>query len=183
MSRGPSSAAQRLLVAEALPCEWEPGDQTASEALSVQAESNLRVLQAAELFDERSRPAVSDNAAENAELARIHAKLDVLMLLVCQALSRQRPAASPLLLMHDGFFAPQRVLGLPEVGQRAWCRLWLHSGLPLPWRWPMACVADRPDGAELHFLELPDVLQAAWDRHVFRRHRRELALRHRSSES
>jgi hypothetical protein len=159
---------------DALPLALEPLVQPPAAPLQeLWRDTSLKALQAVALLDERHAP-VEGHGTVEAELDRLHRKLDLLIefcaLLVRQSLGAAAPRA--LRVCATGL----RVLGaLPgDPAGPVLVRLGLHAASPQPFTWPAE--AHHQDGVlTLRFQPLPEALARAFERYVFTRHRRAVA--------
>lgn len=167
-----------LVCEELRPASFRVGalEPTESRTALLAAEGLLRALAVVE--DQRGEGA-DENGEKNQALQRIEAKLDLLTALIANLHSvrdRQDPAqrlcwsASAACLDGQPIVAPDTE-GVFCVQPTDW--------LSEPLRLPATVVAAEPSGASwrlwLRFAPLPDALQAALERHVFRVHRRAIA--------
>ena len=165
----------------ALPLVWTPLDQPVGNLRRSQLnDDNLRVLAAVALLDETRAAGSSpdDGNALDAEVARLHQKLNLVIDLLGFLVARQggevEPARVRLSWQGVVFAGPQ---GLGEAGLIS---LGLHRSVPQAFTWPARI--GHLDGEERHarFEPFGDALQAAIERHVFLRHRRAVAGSRRS---
>lgn len=158
---------------QALPLRWRPG----AAFSAVDAADAQRVLAAVAALDERPPVACEDGGLE-AEVARLHQKMQLLMEMVGGLLRAQQPVppALPVRLVAGGLRWSDRQ---KPVGDRGLVELWLHSACPEPLCLPvrLLMIQAEPGGVRIDaaFEELPETLAAALEKHVFLRHRRELA--------
>lgn len=164
--------AQWLSYRDALPLAWRvaaPG-----ELPSGWAEQNLRTLAAVTTLDERSR--IDPERTDTQEFERLHHKFDVMIELLGALLraTQSVPASQPVRLSREG--VSWRIgEGAPPPGTRVDVDLYLHSCAPAALRWRGEVVAHHGGEVCLRFLPMPELLQAALERHVFTRHRRSVA--------
>lgn len=158
---------------QVLPLRWHPGAAYGS----FEATAALRVLATVAALEERPA-AVGEEAGIELEVARLHQKLQLLMEMVGSLLRSQQvlPAARPVRLVAGGLRWSD---GQRPVGERGVVELWLHPCCPEPLRLPVRLLLIQPEGEGVRIdaaLEaLPETLTDALERHVFLRHRRELA--------
>jgi hypothetical protein len=137
------------------------------------------LLRALALFDE-SRDADCDDAdPQRVELHRIEAKLDVVIALLGSVLGERANALPPVVLRWSRVGVRFRAAATPALG--AGClRLQPDSRLPQVIELPVDVVAVRPEAEGdstvwARFVGVDEPLEAALERHVFRRHRRQVA--------
>lgn len=165
----------------ALSLRWTPMAQPIGALRRNQlADDNQRVLAAVSLLDESraSGSSPDDGNALDAEVARLHQKLNLVIDLLGFLVARQDEgdAAARVRLSWQGVvFA-----GSCPLGEHGLISLGLHRSVPQAFVWPARIV--HVDGEERHarFEPFGDVLQAALERHVFLRHRRAVAGSRRS---
>lgn len=174
----PDSLRQALASAPAavqvLPLRWgapvEFGPVAQGEA--------QRVLAAVAALEERPPSLADDSGGLEAEVARLHQKMHLLMEMVGGLLRAQQspPPALPVRLVAGGLRWHDRVEPAGELGM---LELWLHPACPEPLRLParLLAVAAEAGGVQVDaaFEPLPEPLATALEKHVFLRHRRELA--------
>ncbi|MDR3416967.1 MAG: PilZ domain-containing protein [Nevskia sp.] len=171
-----TEAADALSYRDRLPLEWVPLPAL-PEGLEAErlADSNARLLQTVELLGDHAHTQPSDDpTATEIELQRIHQKLNLLLELVggFMRLQTQRPPAVPLRLSWRGVTWEGH--GLP-LGSTGLVEIHLSSVLPMALRWPATIVASEPGQVRAEFASVSEFCQAALERHVFQRHRREVA--------
>lgn len=158
---------------QVLPLHWQAGAAFGS----FEATAALRVLATVAALEERP-PAVSEEGGVEAEVARLHQKLQVLMEMVGSLLRAQQslPESRPVRLVAGGLRWSD---GQRPVGDHGIVELWLHPACPEPLRLPAQLLMIQPEGEGVRidaaFEPLPEALADALEKHVFLRHRRELA--------
>lgn len=140
---------------------------------------NQRVLSGILVLEERGT--VPDSSADDAELQRVHQKLDLLLdlfgaLLERSQLNTQEHTAEcvSLSLSREGLVCPSGVCPF-AVGQTVGIELRLHPGMPLPLRWFGEVIDVREGLTSVRFAPMSEGLVAALERLVFIRHRRSVA--------
>lgn len=116
-------------------------------SLSEAAEQNARLLRAILVSQElRSEPGDELGDRAGADVARVEAKLDLLLDMVSQLLrcEQQGASQSPVLLWLTG--AAWRCQGgrLPAVGERLWLALYVDTRLAQPLRLPVLVTGITP---------------------------------------
>ena len=138
-------------------------------------DQNLRTLHAIAVLDERHQSPDVSGALE-AEVERLHQKMDVVLELLGAVLraSRGASAARPLRLTREGLSWPvgERV---PEAGTSLLATLDLHPCAPAPLCWPVAILGVHEGEVCARFGDMSEALGAALERFVFTRHRRSVA--------
>lgn len=163
---------------EELPLEWSTAPGVRPE---LQADANTGVLKVLSLLEEHI-PDHKDDAApqRESELARIDAKLDLLLGVVGRllAIHQAPPAAAAIHFSCRGLVwsgAPPAV----REGARGRVLVHLHPAIPQPLEFAAAVLAvddaTAPRRAWIGFDPLPPGLSALLERHTFRRHRRAVA--------
>lgn len=172
----PQPSGEGLAYRDRLPLRWLPlqklPEGTEAERL---AEANARILTAVSLLEEHHQLAEEPTQTE-LELHRIHHKLDLLLELIGSFMQLQapRPAAVALRLSWHGV-SWEIGSGDPSPGSVGLVELHLNPVMPLPLRWPARIVAVSATEVSAEFSAVPEFCQVALERHVFKRHRREVA--------
>jgi hypothetical protein len=159
-----------------LPLHWLPLKALPDPAAAARIdESNIKLLSAAALLDES--PKVSDEPTQGElELVRIHGKLNLLLELFGSLLRHQqvRPDAVPLRL--SGRSVAWTASGaVPAVDDLVLIELYLKTTLPHPLRLPARIVAVTGGEVQAQLQAAGEASQSELERHVFLRHRREIA--------
>lgn len=157
-----------------LPLQLQPLAMHPTPAeLDAWREHSLRALHAMALLEERNTPLES---GADAEMERVHQKLDLLLTLVSQLLQPEtgeapvrglRLTAEGLTLDRPDDAPPAESLVLVSLG--------LHARAPLPLRWPARSLGEMNGRLRLRFLPMSEGLQTALERFVFTHHRRSIA--------
>jgi hypothetical protein len=167
-----------LSFADSLPLAWHPG-AAAAEGIENDrlSDANLRLLSNIAQLEERT--VLGDEPTQQEmELARLHAKMDVVLELL-GALVPRYVAVPPRVALHlswqgvawhsgDAAFA---------VGQTGAIEIYLHPTLLQPLRWPARIARIDGGWVAARFLPLAHPCQQALERHVFKHHRRAVAER------
>jgi hypothetical protein len=162
------------------PMRWLPVDQAFDPAeIEQAADANLRVLAQIAQFEERS-PSIEQPSAQDIEIQRLHAKLDLLLSAVGELAPRflNRPPRMNLHLSWSGLHWPRSADTAPR-DSLGWIELHLHPIVLQPLRWPARMLAGAPAFAEAEFLPAGEAAQTALERHVFQQHRRAIAAARR----
>lgn len=164
--------AQWLSYRDTLPLAWRVA--AAGEPPSVWVEQNLRVLAAISTLDERGR--LDPERSDTQEFERLHHKFDVMIELLGALLraSQSVPAAQSLRLSREGLSWPLDTAS-PPPGAAVDLDLYLHACTPAPLRWRGEVIAHHGGEICVRFAPMPELLEAAMERHVFTRHRRSVA--------
>lgn len=173
--------AERELFGEALACEgrlpaeFHADGVDAARALE-RAESLLRSIA---LIEDGQAEESEERGATELALQRIEARLNLLLELV-GALARGGQAGLPVAAVRwsrRGLVMARAADAVP--GQAGWVRMqpaaWLPQTIDLPVE--VAAVGDRAGEPAiwLRFAPLPEALESALERHLFRQHRRAIA--------
>lgn len=159
-----------------LPLHWAPLPSLPSGVEAERlADTNARLLAAVALLEEHVQPGEEPSAHE-LELLRIHQKLNLLLELFGGFLSQQaaRPPELMVRLSWRGIVW-QGAVSVPEPGAVGLVELNLSHILPQPLRLPARIVAVTDGVVSAEFDALTELCQSALERHVFMRHRREVA--------
>lgn len=144
-------------------------------------EGNVRLLRALLLSQDSHRDLSDDSGDRSGDLLRVEAKLDLLMDMVSQLLSRDRLNATEALvvLRLEGLTFNARLTNLPEVGQRLWFYLYVDSRLAQPLKLPATVSIIEPVAGETAVTIVFDLLEEPvadlLGKLIFRQHRRLIA--------
>lgn len=165
---------------DCVPLAWRPRSHPLSDG-------ELFRLQDLSMRALRAEPA-DEHEVQDAEMLRLHEKLDCLMESIGKLLAVHQPVppARNLKLSRRGAAWSEPADGAHGLGQIGVIELHLHPRLVQPLLLPgRICRLDAREGAaeiEVIFEPLSELLEGALERHVFRRHRRAVAeTRHRGS--
>lgn len=162
--------------ADELPLDWQAGPGAPAEVLQ---ERNFGVLRVLTRLAEHAPDPAEDKAAREPDLARVEAKIDLVLELVGSLLALQRPPPSAAalrlscrgLVWHD---APRL-----ELGASGRALLHLHPAVPQPLELAATVIAADeealPRRVWLRFDAVPGPLASELERYTFRRHRRAVA--------
>ncbi|MES9881908.1 MAG: PilZ domain-containing protein, partial [Sedimenticola sp.] len=176
-----------LLYQTALPLSWESVSDAATEPLLLAAEErNERMLQTLITLQEHHlepQEEEQDRDRDRApELARIEAKLDMLLELVSQLRPQQEPGEKrfSLRLGTGGISWEVKSLPLPKIDESLVLHLQLDERLPKPLELygrviTVEKVGDG-DAVTLKFTNLGQRVTDLLGKVIFRQHRREIAL-------
>ena len=167
---------------ERLPAAFVPGASAAPGA----AARDLMLLRALSMMEEGADGERDDADPRGAEMARIEAKLDLVLALLGAAVAARAEPLPPLSLRWSRLGARLRLPSAP-ASPAGVLRVHLDPRLPQPLELPARLVGTEPLGAEclawLRFDDLDPALEAALERHVFRRHRRAVAEARRATRA
>ncbi|RMD79164.1 MAG: hypothetical protein D6809_04270 [Gammaproteobacteria bacterium] len=179
-----------------LPVRWVAGPVPEAEGTRTRLEEeNEQALRALALLEERlpERPAEGggEEHAQPAaqELARVEAKLNLILALVGQLVARDRavPPARPVRLGADGL-SWEAEGPVPAPGERGLVEVYPVPRWPQPLRLPARVVAVEPVGEGrhrvcVHYEAMGETAREALEKLVFRHHRRSVArARHLAQE-
>lgn len=158
-----------------LPLRWCP---ETTEFDPLQQSEALRVLATVAVLEEHTRPQAEEAGGVEAEVARLHQKVQLLMEMVGSLIRAQLalPKAVPVRLTAAGLRWQTQTP--PALGSLGMVELWLHPACPEPLRLPARVLAvggEAQASVDAAFEGLPEALTAALEKLVFLRHRRELA--------
>jgi hypothetical protein len=146
------------------------GDPIVQQCCESEALALLHSLQVIE----ESRTKRDESAERDADLERLERKLDLVLELLAAQLSRgDAPDAVPVYLSASVVRWPQVHAHVP--GTRGRLRLHLHRLLPRPLSLPAEVLSAPAGELHLQFLPLGEACEESLRRHVFLRHRRQLA--------
>jgi hypothetical protein len=178
-----SAAAEHALFGDALGCHETLPAVFVDGAAGGDAAALLRALA---LIEESGEAEREDSDPRGADLARVEAKLDLVLALLGSVLRAQQPELPPAMLRWSRFGACVHAASTPtfDVGR---LRVALDPRVPQPLELPARLIACEPEGEGvrlwLRFEHLDPALESALERHVFRRHRRAVAEARRSARA
>ncbi len=180
-----STAAEHALFGDALGC-----DETLPAAFvggtAAAGGDGAGLLRALSLIEETGEAEREDADPRSGELARVEAKLDLVLALLGWVLRAQRPDLAPVALRWSRFGACVHAATAPSA-HTGLLRVALDPRLPQPLELPARLIACEPEGEGvrlwLRFDRLDPALESALERHVFRRHRRAVAEARRSARA
>lgn len=138
-------------------------------------DQNLRTLHAIAVLDERHRGGESGGALE-AEVERLHQKIDVVLELLGAVLraGRAGAASTPLRLSREGLSWPADERS-PPAGSLVLAAVELHACAPFALCWPAESLGIHDGEVCARFREMSEAMGAALEKLVFTRHRRSVA--------
>jgi hypothetical protein len=168
-----------LAFQDMLPLAWHVQTHAADrDTLAGHMERNTRLLQAREALDQLGPVEKSDeNAPNSADLMRLELKVNLLLDLVGQILTtnRPRPAAVPVRFNAQGVVW-KSAGPLPEAGSHGIVDIYLHNCLAEPLRMPGRVSNATPDGhVKVRFTPVSETVSDLLEKLCFRRHRRQIA--------
>lgn len=170
---------QGLLYEAPLPMRCTPAADWDADRLAYAAEQNERVLQALRVLDEYAlSEAGEEGGAVAQELARLDAKLNLMLDLVNQLLTRHLDLPPPRAVALGSQGLSWHTDAPPAVGDAVVVELYLNVRYPVPLvlQARVASVgAGRPAPVEVSFEYLKDNVQEWLERIIFRHHRRQIA--------
>ncbi len=169
---------EELAFQGVLPVAWHavstPLDREATAGFD---ERNIRLLQAWDAMEEHVSLEKPEDAPHSAEIQRLDLKVNLLLDLVGQLLSanRPRPAATPI--RFNALGASFRLTGqLPPAGEQGITEIYLRDCLAEPLRLAGRVTNVSPDGQiKVRFLPLAETVSELIEKLAFRRHRRQVA--------
>lgn len=158
---------------------WRPyvaGQDPNAEALNLANEQTLRLLAAVEEF----YPEAGDEHAQNHELARLESKLNLLLELVGELLTAQRPLPPARAVRLNAHAVEWREAGdgRPKPGTPVLLEVYLSSEMSRPLRLMAQTVAADPAAPEAVLATVEHLSEPVVDlleKCIFRRHRRAIA--------
>lgn len=155
-------------------CEAAPRPDAA--ALALINDRNTSVLVAVSALMERRTESTEDDNPLSNEVARLDAKLNVLMEIVNRLLLPQSALPARVSMRFNAAGAVLPWAGLPTVGQPVMLRLHFDACRALPLELPGVRVAGPSDGKGfISFEGLSEAVRDGIERLVFRQHRRLVA--------
>ena len=171
-----------LSLHDLVPARWEPASLDDPLALERQHQETARALQALALFEEQPRELTTDPNAGNPELARLEAKVEVLLSLLSRMISDAQglPAAHSVILRAANLEWSGPECRRSRPGDTGIVVLYPNPVWPLPLRLPARIVGQSERAGSqwqlLRFEKLASPVQVGLEKLVFRRHRRQIAL-------
>lgn len=167
---------------ERLPAAFLPGSSPAPGAGS----RDLMLLRALAMMEEGADPERDDADPRGADLARVEAKLDLVLALLGAVVASRAPAL-PLVPLRWSRLGARLRLPAQPASPAGVLQVHLDPRLPQALELPARLVGTEALGAEclawLRFDGLEPALEAALERHVFRRHRRAVAEARRATRA
>lgn len=172
---------EELAVQDALPVLWRataapPDPQT----LAGLCERNFQVLQALDALEDHALIDLADESSPlAAEFQRLDRKLTLLLELVAQLLTVNRPRPAPVPIRFNALGAEWRAGPAgPRLGSTGILEIFVHECVAQPLRFPGTITGIAPDGeVKVRFAELEDTVASLVGKIAFRRHRRQIAGR------
>ena len=171
---------EELAFQDVLPVAWRALAALPNADLAQStAERNLQILHAWDAMQEHG-PAVEkpdENSPYSADLIRLERKINLLLDLVGQILSSNRPRPAPTAIRFNALGAAWRSAApLPEAGAQGMLEVYLHESLAEPLRLPGRITSVTPDGVvKSRFVPLGEPVADLIEKLAFRRHRRQIA--------
>lgn len=115
------------------------------------------------------------------QLLRLHEKLDSMLEMIGRLMEVHHPAPQParVRLSRMGVAWRTEAGKVPPIGEHGVLELHLHPRLMQPLLLPAHVCAIEPRGGEIEvevaFESLPEAVETALERHIFRRHRRAIS--------
>ncbi|WP_063571534.1 MULTISPECIES: PilZ domain-containing protein [Luteibacter] len=154
----------------------EAGPRPEAAALALINDRNASVLVAVSALMDRRSEASEDDSPLTQEVARLDAKLNVLMEIVNRLLLPQTGLPSRIALRFNASGAVLPWDGLPPVGQPVLLKIHFDACRALPLELPGVRLAGPTDGKGfLGFEGLTEPVRDGIERLVFRQHRRQVA--------
>ncbi|AKH19540.1 PilZ domain-containing protein [Sedimenticola thiotaurini] len=161
---------------------WEARSADNSLGLLEIGEKNARLLRAVLVSQEiHSEPGDETGDRGAVELARVDAKLDLLLDMVSQLLRRERPnmIETTVTLWLTGAAWSCQAEVVPAVGEPLWLELYVDARLAQPLHLPVVVTAVTGRGKEseisVSFDALEESLEDLLGKLIFRQHRRMIA--------
>jgi hypothetical protein len=167
---------ERVAWEAAFHATCEPAPRPDAAALALINDRNASVLVAVSALMERRGDSADDDSPLSHEVARLDAKLNVLMEIVNRLLLPQSglPPRLPLRFNAAGAVLPWA--GLPPVGQPVMLKIHFDACRALPLELPGTRLAGPTDGKGfVGFEGLSEAVRDGIERLVFRQHRRQVA--------
>jgi hypothetical protein len=172
-----------LAFEDELPFEWRPSSLPLSPAVQARhAEANVRLLQVCLTLDDPVPTDKADDVQQNAEIARLDMKMNLLLDLVGRLLQQNqpRPVAAKLRLNARGAawqLANAAHTDAIKEGDAGIFAVYLHDNLLDPLQ--LTGKVSRLDGEriEVRFDRAPENVAGLIDKLTFRRHRRQIAVK------
>jgi len=155
-------------------CESSPRPDAA--ALALINDRNASVLVAVSALMDRRADTAEDDSTLSQEVARLDAKLNVLMEIVNRLLLPQSGLPARVAMRFNAAGAVLPWAGLPPVGQSVMLRIHFDACRALPLELPGVRLAGPSDGKGfIGFEGLSEAVRDGIERLVFRQHRRQVA--------
>lgn len=172
--QSPAIAGQPLVYETRLPLEWLPDAPADASRLADLRQRNLRLLRQLDLLEQQGAELGEDHGV-GPELARIEAKVDLLLDLVGDLLARQIGVRAAVMVRISPAGLQWLAAGqVPVEGALGEVRLSLRPDLPHPLCLPVRIVAVGA-WVEAEFRDLGEALVEMLEKTIFRYHRRQVA--------
>lgn len=171
-----------LSLQDQVPARWEAASLDDPLAIERQHQETARALQALALFEEQPRELTADPNAGNPELARLEAKVEVLLSLLSRMISDAQglPPAHSVILRAASLEWSGPECRHSRPGDTGIVVLYPNPVWPLPLRLPARIVGQSERAGSqwqlLRLEKLAPAVQVGLEKLVFRRHRRQVAL-------
>lgn len=180
MTEGPDSLGTRLSLEDRLPLRWRPFDSTPAELLR-QQHANDETLRVILSLDEHHVEAGEDHAELAQDLARLETKINLILDLVGQVLSRQLDLPPALIVNLSSSALEWEVTATPPPArQRVLLELYVCPRYPRPIFLPATVQeSPAPGRSRASFDDLGEPVQDSLEKLIFRHHRRLIAASRR----
>jgi len=171
-----------LSLQDRIPSRWEAAGLADPLAIERLHQETAQALQALALFEEQPRELTADPSSGNVELARLEAKVEVLLSLLSRMISDGQglPAAHSVILRSATLEWSGPECQRSRPGDTGIVVLYPNPVWPLPLRLPARIVGQSERaGSQWQLLRLEKLapgVQVGLEKLVFRRHRRQVAL-------
>lgn len=156
-----------LHVPMTLPCGWERRSLTPQELESLWGEA-LMILR---VINQMEAPAGREGDVET-PAARLEAKLDLALHLLALSIHGQQPRPHPARIT---LWAEGCLLGTDQplqTGDEIVLGLYLSTTMSLPLKLAASVMASGNAESQVDWIAMPESVQEAWERWLFRQHRR-----------
>lgn len=169
---------EELAFQGVLPVAWRAMSATPDrEATAACDDRNIRLLQAWDAMEEHVSLEKPEDAPHSAEIQRLDLKVNLLLDLVGQLLSANRPRPPLTAIKFNALGATFRLVGqLPAAGEQGMTEIYLRECLAEPLRLAGRITNVSPDGqVKIRFLPMGEAVSELIEKLAFRRHRRQIA--------
>ncbi len=154
-----------------LPVQWQALDSPLSEfQLAANDQANLVLLDGIAMLEEQ--PKVEEGSPMAADITRMDAKLDLMMSMLSRLMAHfEKFPAQQTVTLSAHYIAWHEADEMPSGGPNGTLDIYIHPTIITPLRVPVTLES----GGRAAITGLGARVQNAWEKYLFRQHRREVA--------
>lgn len=173
------SLGEGLIFKALLPITWTPlGSPLTDQQVSQLNASNEKVLNTIAALEEYPLEPADTHTSHGHELARLDFKVNLLMDLVSQMLSKHLQLPSPIPVSIDArgiSWTASQLDNVPKIESTILICVYLNSDYPRAVEIPCRILSVDERNIRAEYLPLGDTVQEALEKLIFRHHRRSIA--------